>query len=49
MSEPDSDRSEFEEALAAYRRLVKRASAVVAEPPPDDETAEPPLDPHPCP
>ncbi len=49
MSEPEPDSTEFEDALAAYRRLVERASAAVAQAIADDETGEPPLDPDPCP
>jgi hypothetical protein len=41
--------SEFEEALAAYRRLVERASEALAAAAEDDGQDEPALDPEPCP
>jgi hypothetical protein len=45
MSEP-----EFDDALAAYRRLIERASqALAAATSDDDEDDEPALDPEPCP
>jgi DNA-binding FadR family transcriptional regulator len=40
---------EFEDALAAYRRLIERASAALAAEGADDEDGEPALDPEPCP
>jgi hypothetical protein len=41
--------AEFDEALAAYRRLVERTSEAVAVAVEDQESAEPELDPEPCP
>jgi hypothetical protein len=40
---------EFEEALAAYRRLVERASEALAAAVAGEEGAEPAPDPEPCP
>jgi predicted pyridoxine 5'-phosphate oxidase superfamily flavin-nucleotide-binding protein len=41
--------AEFEETLAAYRRLIERASVALAAAVDDEESAEPELDPQPCP
>jgi hypothetical protein len=46
VSEPEA---EFEEALAAYRRLVERASEALAAAPGGEDGGEPPPDPEPCP
>jgi hypothetical protein len=46
VSEPEA---EFAEALAAYRRLVERASETLALAVTGDEPDEPELDPEPCP
>jgi hypothetical protein len=41
--------AEFEDALAAYRRLVERASEALAAAVADEKGGEPAPDPEPCP
>jgi hypothetical protein len=49
VSATGADGSELEQTLAAYRRLIEHASKLVAEAASEDDGADPPLDPEPCP